>query len=88
MRARRSLGLPWWSRFWTYSYRDYTPRWWHYLVPTWGKSDEYGRLVLVWPIHPFGWLCVAYRTCRCKECDEIREQTRQWELEERWPKRT
>lgn len=67
-------------RFWRYRYGSWTPQWWFYLVPYRG-GDEYGRLTLVMPVHPFGFLVVAYRTCRCVECDESRAQTAEWEAE-------
>lgn len=68
--------LPFWSRFWRYRYDEFQPRWWRYLTPTtWRNFDEYGRRVIIWPVHPFGWVCVAFWTCKCAECDEMREQT-------------
>lgn len=37
-------------------------------------GDEYGRHTLVVPVHPFGWLVWAYRTCRCPDCASARRQ--------------
>lgn len=68
-------------RVWRYSYREWQPRWLHWLVPYRG-NDEWGRFTFVVPAHPFGWLVWAYRTCWCAECDEVREQTARWEAED------
>lgn len=65
-----------------------TDRVWLYARGTWAGrlpslgGDEYGRRTLVLPI-PFGpVLVIAYRTCRCAECDEVREQTERWRAED------
>ena len=62
------------GRFWHYGYRGWRPSWWNYVIPFRG-GDEWGRLTLVIPIHPFGFLVWAYWTCHCETCVEFREWT-------------
>lgn len=62
------------KHFWFYWYVNFQPKWYHYLLPSIG-GDEYGRRVIVWPIHPFGWVVVPYRTCGCMDCELMRRQT-------------
>jgi len=69
------------SRVWRYRYRDTHPSWWRYLLP-WRGGDEWGRRTWVIPVHPFGWLVWAWRTCHCEDCTAVREQTARWEAEE------
>ncbi len=59
------------GRFWTYSREGWTPD--HRFLPYLG-SDEYGRRTLVLPIPFSGYLVIAYRTCRCSDCDTVRAQ--------------
>ena len=54
-------------RLWRYRYGDWRPGWLFYLLP-WPGSDEYGRRTWVVPVHPFGWLVWAWRTCHCEDC--------------------
>lgn len=68
-------------RVWRYSYRDWQPRWWYYLLPYRG-GDELGRRTLVFHVPLFGFVVVAYWMCRCGDCDEVRRQTATWETEE------
>lgn len=68
------------KHLWHYGYKSWDPEWWYYIFPYRGE-DEYGRRTLVIPIHPFGFLVWAFRTCYCPECSEIREQTARWEAE-------
>lgn len=62
---------------------------WFYSAQTWdGRGfsrggDEHGRNTVVLGT-PLGAVVVAYRTCRCEDCDLMRQQTRlgnaRWEL--------
>lgn len=68
------------GRFWTYSREGWSPdhRWRPYR-----GGDEWGRNTVVLPIPFGGYLVIAYRTCKCLDCDEMREQTATLEREHR-----
>ena len=68
--------------FWRYRYGEFLPRWWNYLLPYSGGSDEWGRRTLIVHVPLLGWIVWAYRTCPCPGCVEVREQTARWEREE------
>lgn len=70
------------SRVWRYGYRAWRPRWWQYLLPRFDGNDEFGRRVMVWPMHPFGWVAFAYWTCFCVDCRATRTQTRAYGTDE------
>lgn len=59
------------GRVWRWSYEQWRPSWWFYFLPYRG-ADEYGRRTLVIPVHPFGFVVWAYRTCWCPLCTEDR----------------
>jgi len=65
-RAERRVRLFW--------YHQWKPPWWHFVLPYIG-GDEFGRRSLVWPLHPLGWLVVAYRVCQCSDCERKRVLT-------------
>jgi hypothetical protein len=70
------------SRFWTYSKEKWDPQWWHKLgVPNLG-ADEWGRRTIVVGLWFLGYVVWAWRTCKCAECGEVREQTYRWAREE------
>lgn len=73
-------------RFWGYSYRGWQPTFWQYVLPWFGGGDEYGRKVVVIPVHPFGFLCFAYWTCRCPDCNWTRVWTGLHDLPQKTPK--
>lgn len=64
-------------RIWRYRYGDWSPAWWRYLIPYIG-GDEWGRRTVVIHTPPIGFLVIAYWTCRCSDCDDIRAQTATW----------
>lgn len=66
------------SRFWTYTRESWMPE---YRWRPYQGADEYGRRTLVLPIPFGGYLVVAYWTCHCFDCTEMREQTARWEAE-------
>jgi hypothetical protein len=68
-------------RVWFWWYHDTGWTGWRKFFLPWIGNDEYGRLTLVVPIHPAGWVIIAYRTCYCDDCAAIREQTARYEGE-------
>lgn len=68
------------GRFWYYSYKRWSPRWWQWVLPMF-SSDEYGRRTIVQHVPPFGFLAVAYWTCKCEFCDQARAEMEEYARE-------
>lgn len=64
------------SRVWRYRYSTWRPRWWQWVLPMF-SADEYGRNTIVQHVPPFGFIVVAWKTCKCETCVEERAMRRE-----------
>lgn len=60
------------KRFRWHSRARWDPGFWGYLGWPYFSEDEYGRCTIVWGTWLTGYLQVAYRTCRCEDCVDMR----------------
>jgi hypothetical protein len=64
------------KRFWRYRYGEWGTYWYHYLIPEFG-SDEFGRRTIVVHIPFAGFLVWAFQTCRCEDCEAVRQENQE-----------
>ncbi|MBM0235932.1 hypothetical protein JNW88_00320 [Micromonospora sp. ATA32] len=62
-------------RIWTYRRDTWDPAWHHKLGVPYRGGDEWGRRTVVVGLWFVGYVVWAWRTCWCRECHEVREQT-------------
>lgn len=61
------------KRLWRYRYRDWTPAWYHYILPFFGMDENF-RKTIVLHVPFFGFLVWAYADCTCEDCEAERAE--------------